>query len=204
MSKKEFSWQRAIDFQCTFGVWPFKKSLEISPRGFNWCGELLPLKGITRLRWGVDLLRGGIFPKRRYIAVFGTEEREFTIKTKQKDFYEHLTDRLWRAVGKRLFAEMLDGLARGEKFTFGECVVEDTGITIVDKRLLGSVEAGFYKWDELKWGIVNGGLCFVPAAEQSKILASCSFLWVDNAHILNVALGLLERSESKVKLSALR
>ena len=48
------SWSREIDFHCKFGVWPFQKTLDITPDGFSWCGELLPFKAITRLRWGVD------------------------------------------------------------------------------------------------------------------------------------------------------
>ena len=103
------SWHDEIDFHCTFGAWPFKKSLDITPAGFLYCGELFPLKTITRLRWGVDQKRGGILPKVLYLATFGTATREFTIKTKQRDFYEHLTERFWRAAGRRLMAEMLDG-----------------------------------------------------------------------------------------------
>ena len=96
------SWQHSIDLHCTFGVWPFKKTLDITPNGFIWCGELIPLKKITKIRWGVDQIRGGVLPKRVCIAVFGTDKRYFVIKTRQKDFYEHLTDRYWKAVVKRL------------------------------------------------------------------------------------------------------
>ena len=78
MEKKK-SWHYEIDFRCSFGIWPFKKTLEITPKGFYWCGELIPMKDITRLRWGVDLRRGGVFPKRVYAAVFGTSEKEYTI-----------------------------------------------------------------------------------------------------------------------------
>ncbi len=54
------------------------------------------------------------------------------------------------------------------------------------------------------WGIVNGSLCFARKEEPGRILAGCSFLWVDNAHVLNVALGLLQNSENKKKLSLLK
>ena len=56
------SWSREIDFHCKFGVWPFQKTLDITPDGFRWCGELLPLREVSRLRWGVDQKRGGVFP----------------------------------------------------------------------------------------------------------------------------------------------
>jgi len=202
--EKKKSWHYEIDFRCSFGIWPFKKTLEITPKGFYWCGELIPMKDITRLRWGVDLRRGGVFPKRVYAAVFGTSEKEYTIKTKQKDFYEHLTDKYWKAAGRRLLSEMMDGLAEGKKYQFGDISVEDEGITVSTKSAFSSVKETYYPWSELMWGIVNGSLCFARKEEPGRILAGCSFLWVDNAHVLNVALGLLQNSENKKKLSLLK
>jgi len=200
---KKYSWQHDIDFQCTFGIWPFKKTLEISPNGFLWCGELFPLKKITRLRWGIDLKRGGIFPKRIYIVTFGTDKKEFTIRTKQKDFYEHLTDRYWKSVGRRLLSEMLEGLGAGNKYRFGDCIVEDGGITVEKKTALFSLpEKHFYKWKELESGILNGSLCFVLRDEPGRLLAGCSLLWVDNAHVLNVAIELLQKDKNKKLLSS--
>ena len=196
------SWHHEIDFRCSFGMWPFRKTLEIAPEGFIWCGERYPLRTITKLRWGVDLRRGGVFPKRVYRTLFGTSDKEFTIKTKQKDFYEHLTDRIWKAVGKRLLAEMLDGLGRGEKFAFGDFIVEDEGITVTKKGAFTSAVQSYYSWDKLRWGIVNGSLCFAELGESGKTLVGCSFLWIDNAHVLNVALGLLQNSKQKKKLSS--
>ncbi len=201
--EKNKSWHYEIDFRCSFGLWPFKRTLEITPKGFYWCGELIPMKEITRIRWGVDLRRGGIFPKRVYIAAFGTSDKEYTIKTKQKDFYEHLTDKYWKAVGRRLFSEMMSGLAEGKKYPFGNILVEDEGITVNTKSAFSEGKQDFYPWSELQWGIVNGSLCFVKRDEPGKLLSGSSFLWVDNIHVLNVAMGLLQNSENRKKLSLL-
>ncbi len=200
---KNNSWHDEIDFHCTFGVWPFKKSLDITPAGFLYCGELFPLKTITRLRWGVDQKRGGILPKVLYLATFGTATREFTIKTKQRDFYEHLTQRFWRAAGRRLMAEMLDGLKKGVSYTFGGFSVSDTGVTVRPKGIFKSQRPQSFPWPELKWGIVNGNLVFTRAEAQEYPIASASFLWVDNAHILSVALALLQERTDKRRLSAI-
>ncbi|MEG1799694.1 MAG: hypothetical protein RR214_05860 [Synergistaceae bacterium] len=199
---KGMSWQQEIDFQCSFGMWPFRRTLEISPNGFCWCGENFPLKSITRLRWGVDQKRGGILPKRVCMATFGTEKREFTIKTQQKDFYEHLTDRYWKAVGRRLLSEMLEGLASGKKYEFGrEAEVNDEGLFKKGRAVFGSAGDLYYPWEELQWGIVNGCLCFAPKNDAAKLIAGLSFLSVDNVHVLNVALAVLSNSENKKKLS---
>ena len=200
MDKKK-SWQYEIDFKCSFGLWPFKKTLEITPKGFYWCGELVPMNDISRIRWGVDLRRGGVFPKRVYTAVFGTKDKEFTIRTKQKDFYEHLTDKYWKAVGRRLLSEMMDGLAAGKKYRFGDLIAEDEGITVLKKSAFSAPKETYCPWSELMWGIVNGSLCFARKEDPGKILAGCSFLWVDNAHVLNVAMGLFQNSDNKKKLS---
>ena len=200
MDKKK-SWQYEIDFKCSFGLWPFKKTLEITPKGFCWCGELVSMNDISRIRWGVDLRRGGVFPKRVYTAVFGTQDKEYAIKTKQKDFYEHLTDKYWKAVGRRLLSEMMDGLAAGKKYRFGDLIAEDEGITVLKKSAFSAQKETYCPWSELMWGIVNGSLCFARKEDPGKILAGCSFLWVDNAHVLNVAMGLFQNSDNKKKLS---
>lgn len=197
------AWQDEIDFHCRFGVWPFQKSLDITPSGFLYCGELFPLKTITRLRWGIDQKRGGLFPKRLYMATFGTETREFTIKTKQKDFYEHLTQRFWRAVGKRLMAEMLEGLRKGRSYQFGQFAVTDGGVTVRQKGLFRTSPPEFYEWKQLRWGIVNGSLVFTPDGTVERLIASASFLWVDNAHILSVALALLQQQTDQERLSSI-
>lgn len=200
---KEMSWQQEIDFQCSFGIWPFRKTLEISPNGFTWCGENFPLKSITRLRWGIDQKRGGIFPKRICTATFGTEKREFTIRTQQKDFYTHLTDRYWKAVGRRLLSEMTEGLKTGKRYDFGrEASVSDDGLFKKGRAILGSAGDTFYPWEDLQWGIVNGYLCFAPKNDDQKLLVGLSFLSVDNVHVLNVALAMLANCDNRKKLSA--
>ena len=197
------SWHDEIDFHCTFGAWPFKKSLDITPAGFLYCGELFPLKTITRLRWGGDQKRGGILPEGLERATFGTATREFTIKTKQRDFYEHLTERFWRAAGRRLMAEMLDGLRKGGSFVFGGFTISDEGLTVRPKGIFKAGRAEFFEWAKLKWGIVNGNLVFTKADSPEQPIASASFLWVDNAHILSVALALLQERADKRRLSAI-
>ena len=195
------NWQKEIDFHCTFGTWPFKKSLDITPSGFLYCGELFPLKTITRIRWGVDQKRGGPFPKYFYNAAFGSETREIIIKTRQKDFYEHLSQRFWAAVGRRLLGEMFAGLRKGQSYKFGEFSVNDEGIIITRGGLFKAPDTDAYRWSELKWGIVNGNLVFTSSDFDDNLLTSASFLWTDNAHILSVALALMEKSGQRESLS---
>lgn len=197
---KPMSWNREIDFRCSFGWRPFQKTLNISAKGFEWCGSLIPLKEITRLRWGVELRRGGVFPKRLYIAVFGTDAKEYVIKTKQSDFYGHLVERYWKAVGRRLLSEMIDGLAQGGTYKFGPVTVEDRGITINEKSVFGA-NSRFHEWETLSWGTVNGCLSFMSAEKPETQIVGLSYIWSDNTHILSAALGLLGQSGDKTRLS---
>lgn len=195
------TWNREIDFQCSFGWRPFQKTLNISAKGFEWCGKQIPLKEIKRLRWGVQQTRGGLLPKHRYIAVFGTAAKEYVIKTKQPDFYEHLIERYWKAVGKRLLNEMLDGLAQGRACVFDSFLVSDTGVSVGGKKLFGVSRTDFYKWNTLTWGVVNGALCVTERENKANQLASLSFLWVDNVHVLYAALKLFEQAQSQERIS---
>lgn len=191
-----------IDFQCRFGIWPFEKRLNISSEGFEWCGRLIPLEGIDRLRWGVELRRGGIFPKRVYVVVFAAAGHEYRIKTKQKDFYANLVEYYWKTAGVRLLQRLLDDLAAGESRLFGPLTeVCDSGMAIEEKSFPGISKRKFYEWDKLVWGVLNGSLCFAAREAPAKPLTGLSFLWVDNAHILLTALKLFSQNSGIKKLS---
>ena len=107
-------------------------------------------------------------------------------------------------MGRRLFSEMMEGLAEGKKYPFANILVEDEGITVNTKSAFSTEKQDFYPWSDLQWGIVNGSLCFAKRDEPGKLLSGSSFLWVDNIHVLNVAMGLLQNSESRKKLSLLK
>lgn len=196
--------RQIVDFQCRFGLWPFKKTLNISPEGFEWCGEFIPVESVTRLRWGSEQRRGGPFPKVVYLAAFGSESREYVIKTRQKDFYDHLRDNCWKAAGERLLIKMLDGLADGNTYRFGDLTLADRGISVADKSFLGQKNVTFYEWNDIAYGVINGNLCFARRETPDKLLTGLSFLWVDNVHVLYGAIKLLEKSTQKSSLSKAR
>lgn len=196
------SWSKSIDFHCTFGVWPFRKTLDITPAGVQYCGELFPFGTITRLRWGIDQKRGGVFPKVVYNFVFGTDTREITIRTKEKDFYEQLTEHIWRAVGSRLLSAMLTDLHQGRTREFGDFTVDDLGITVRQGALFGHGEKKHFAWNELKWGVINGQIVFTKNDKPDLPIASASFLHSDNAHLLTIALAVLQKSADKTSLSS--
>ena len=100
-------------------------------------------------------------------------------------------------------AEMLDGLRKGGSYMFGGFAVSDEGLTVRPKGLFKGQRSQFFEWAKLKWGIVNGNLVFTKADSPENPIASASFLWIDNAHILSVALALLQERADKRRLSAI-
>ena len=92
-------------------------------------------------------------------------------------------------------------MRKGRNYGFGDFSVSDGGITITRRGLFKSSEPEKYRWSDLKWGIVNGNLVFTAAEAEEKLLTSASFLWTDNAHILSVALALLQKSGQKESLA---
>ncbi|MDO4988509.1 MAG: hypothetical protein Q4E17_05770 [Synergistes sp.] len=180
--------ENKTDFHCVFGTWPFKKTFDITASGFQFCGEMFPLNTITRLRWGTEQNTGKIFRLLRYTASFGTETREIVMHIKEKKLYETVTAGMWDAVGKRLLAVMSAGLKNGKSYKFGAFSVNDRGINVTKDENTKS-----YRWNELKWAIVNENLVFMPIEYKDRLVASAPLVSVDNAHILSIALALFQK-----------
>lgn len=189
-----------MDFNCTYGRWPFKESLNISAAGFMYRGELFPFPMVTRIRWGIEEQRGEPFPKDVYVAAFGTESREVVIRTGKRELYEELTRRFWYTCGRRLLAEMLVGLRGGRVYKFGDFTVTDDGI-LIEREDSAAIGSGFYRWCVLKWGIDSGSLVFTRVDNAAVRVAGASLLRVDNAHVLSIALKLFEKHPLSARLS---
>lgn len=199
----EGSWQKEIEFHCSFGCWPFRKTLEISSEGFCWCGEIIPMKSVTRIRWGIDQIRGGILPKRVCVAAFGTDKDEYALRTKQKDFYLELTSKCWKAVGERLLKNLLDDTAAGQERRFGNCLVSETGAVFTEKNVFGAASEVRLAWNEILWNVENGSLCLASKEDPGHYLSILSYTWAWNTHLLSAALALLERFPDK-RLSSVK
>ena len=117
MDKK--SWHQEIDFHCSFGVWPFKKPLT-SPRPVFVLRRTVPPQDDNAASLGRGPEAGRPPSQGEVPGYLRYRDPRITIKTKQNDFYEHLTQRFWRSVGKRLMAEMLEGLRKGRAYRFGD------------------------------------------------------------------------------------
>lgn len=180
-------WRKEITYEADVGA-VFKDKLRISPEGIEWKGRRCPLDSITRIRWGGTRHSINFIPTgTTYTINFGTRSDSATIELRKQTTYSNFIDRLWRAVGVRLLTEYLEGLRDGKKYSFGDIVMSDHGVTLVRYKFLGSNEQIFCGWDELSIWNAPGAFCIGKRGDK-KLSAALSYQEVDNIHVLEAAI----------------
>lgn len=184
---KAEEWRREITYEADVGA-IFKDKLRISPEGIEWKGRRWDLDSISWVRWGGTRHSvNGIPTGTTYSIIFGNGSNYASIVLKKEAIYSNFIDRLWRAVGVRLLTEYLEGLRDGKKYRFGSAVMSDHGMELERKKLFGSNERVFCRWDELV--IWNGaGVFCIGKKEDKKLAAAFSYQEEDNIHVLEAAI----------------
>jgi hypothetical protein len=181
------AWRREITYEADVGA-IFKDKLRISPDGIEWKGRCWGLDSITRVRWGgTKHSVNGIPTGTTYSIFFGNSSSYALIELKKNAIYTNFIDRLWRAVGARLLTEYLEGLRDGKKYRFGSAVISDHGMELERKKLFGSNERVFCRWDELViWD--GAGVFCIGKKDDRKLAAAFSYQEEDNIHVLEAAI----------------
>ena len=182
--------RKSITFEVSIGR-IFGKIFRISPEGIEWEGKLWPLESITRVRWGgtkhsINLIPTGT----TYTIVFGSQNAVETITLSEKNKYGDIVDKLWRAVGFRILANFLAGLAQGRKYRFGTAIFDDYGVEFERSRLLGQNEKEYCSWNEVSIWNANGCFCIGKTTDK-KTSEAFSYQDEDNIHILEAAIRML-------------
>lgn len=180
-------WRREITYEADVGA-IFKDKLRISPEGIEWKGRRWDLQSITRIRWGGTRHSvNGIPTGTTYSIIFGNGSNYSSIELRKEEIYSNFIDRLWRAVGVRLLTEYLEGLRNGKKYRFGSAVMSDHGMELERRKLLGSNERVFCRWDELQ--VWNGaGVFCIGKKDDKKLSETFSYQAEDNIHVLEAAI----------------
>lgn len=183
-------WRKEITYEVNIGA-IFRNKLRISPEGIEWQGLHWDLDSITRVRWGGTRHSvNGIPTGTTYSIVFGTSSKYAHIELKKEAIYSNFVDRLWKAVGVRIFTEYLEGLRDGKKYQFGSAVLSDHGMDLKRKKLFSSNERVFCRWSELD--IWNGaGVFCIGKKGDKKVTTTFSYQDEDNIHILESAIRML-------------
>jgi hypothetical protein len=181
----------------------FKETLSISPDGITWKGQRFPLDSITRVRWGaVRHSINGAPTGMTYTIAFGDKRSEAVIELRKEDIFSAFIDKLWRAVCVRLLGEMLESLKAGHNLSYGDALVHDDGITLVKRKFLGANEKVRCLWREVQVWSANGSF-IIGAKDDKKALASLSYIYVANTHILEQAIRMAFKKTGMSRLSDL-
>ena len=182
--------RKAITFEVSIGR-VFGKIFKISPEGIEWEGKLWPLESITRLRWGGTKHSVNFIPTgTTYTIVFGSPSEIETISLSEKSKYGDIVDKLWQAVGFRILADFLEGLAQGHKYRFGTAVFDDYGVELERTRVFGPNEREYCSWNEVSIWNANGCFCIGKTTDK-KMSEAFSYQDEDNIHILEAAIRML-------------
>lgn len=183
-------WRREIEYEAKWGT-VFRQRLRISVDGIEWNDRAWKLEEISRIRWGATKRYiNGIPSGTEYMVAFATRHDSQVVHPKSEEVFREFTSRLFRAVGVRLIMEMLAGLKRGEKYRFGNAVLDDLGMELETKRFFGANERHHHTWDRLEISSA-GGLFKIGRTGDKKTSVELSYQDTDNAHVLESAIRML-------------
>ena len=183
-------WRQEITYEAELGF-VFKDKLKISPEGVEWKGLVMPLDTITRLRWGGTSHSVNGFPTGTTYSIFICSDSETArIELNKEKIYIEFVERLWKAVGSRLLARMLEGLRDGNMYRFGTCVVDDYGVELERYKYWRANERVHCRWTDLVIGNANGGF-YIAKNDEREVSVQLPYQGEDNVHVLEAAMRIL-------------
>lgn len=193
-------WVRDITYRAELGM-IFKDILSISPEGVSWKDKHYPLESVTRIRWGgLRNYVNGIPTGTIYTLAFGDNRSEAVVELKKEEIYSTFIDKLWRAVGIRLLAELFESLKEGQEFEFGEAVLRDDSITLIKQKFFASNETVRCSWNQVQVWTADGAF-YIGAKDDKKTYVKLSYIHEANVHVLEQAIRMAFKKAGMRKLS---
>ena len=194
--REDDAWREALTYEAKIGR-VFKDTLRISPDGIVWNGQTHPLETIKNIRWGGTRHSvNGIPSGTNYMIYFASDRSWARIEMKDGEVYKQFIDRIWKGVCVRILTEYLQVLRGGDSINIGPVVIQDNGLTLTRKRMLGANEPVFCSWREVVTGHADGSLLIVKADER-KVYEALSYQEVNNVHIFEIALNMAKERDLK-------
>ncbi|HYH99420.1 hypothetical protein [Hyalangium sp.] len=191
-------WAREISYEALVGIQHPKQLLKISASGIDWQGKHWPLETITRIRWGgvTDESKG----PPQFTITLGNGDASADITTLNSDTFSTLTNKVWRAVGRRLLIELLTELGKGTRFQFGDASVDDSGINFARHQYPGDSSRARGAWSQIHIESSNGTL-LIRHKEDFAAYTALPYLLVDNVQVLETAIRDLLATKYPVLMS---
>jgi hypothetical protein len=180
--KKEF--EKEITYSAEVGLL-FKEPLKISPSGVQWKHNTFQLDSIDRIRWGATRHSvNGVPTGTTYEIYIGTNTHSgTTINLRNGEIFSDFVDKLWRAVGIRLFVEHLHRFKEGEKIPFGEAIIEDDAVVLQRHKFLYSKEPVRLTWHQTQIWTADGSFV-IGGKDDKKVYVALPYLKVANVAVL--------------------
>lgn len=177
-------WEGEIAYEGHVGL-VFKDTLKISIAGVEWKNKRYPLESITRVRWGgIRQSVNGIPTGTDYTIAFGDNSSEAIFKTKKEAIFSTFTDKLWKAVCARLMTDILKALRGGEKLTFGDAVVDDRGVGLIERHTFSADKPIYCLWKDVKVWNASGSYFMGLKGDAERTYASASYINDANTHLI--------------------
>ena len=187
--REDYAWREELTYEAKIGGF-FKDTLRISPDGIVWKGQTHPLEAIQMVRWGGTRHSvNGIPSGTNYTIYFASERRWARIETKDGKVYKQFVDRLWKGVCVRILTEYLETLRSGASIKIGPLVIQNNGLTLIRKRMIGPGEPVFCSWREIVTGHADGSF-LIAKLDEKKVCVSLPYQEVNNVHILELAMNM--------------
>ncbi|MBF0319507.1 MAG: hypothetical protein HQL01_06875 [Nitrospirae bacterium] len=174
----------------------FKKRFMISPDMIRFKDDLIPTDKVDSVRWGI-LVDNNIYS---YSVWIGYNQKTFHVEPADRNQYNMIIDKLWKAVCVRLIGDTLKILSAGESVAYGnyDAIVNRDGVMLKKPKMFG-YEPYYSKWEDLR--ISNGnGTFIISSASEKEAKAELSYMDINNAHILETIMRFLWKDGNFEKL----
>jgi len=192
LQAEEFA--REISYSAEVGTF-IKHRIALSPQAIEWKDASFALEQIDAIRWGGTRGRyGDSFT----ISVSGGGRSMEVAFNGHGDVFNAVTSRLWRSVGVRLLMQTLATLKSGKPVRFGDVMIDDTSIYLLERKVFGSAKLLKFPLGAVGHQSRDGSLFLVSADRKAQSVlnyANC-----DNVQLLATLLS-IRRDKDVPRLS---
>lgn len=211
--KEEQQWRKECSLDVELGSFLFKKRLKITPEIIRFKNDQVSTKDVNRIRWGATATKHSVnyIPTGTSYSFFiqiGSNQKSIRIEPSDQSLYDMIVDRLWKAVGMRLYSETLRSLSEGGTVSFGDSMVTMHKDVVYLKKFVtkGGIifkkttqETFPYRWEDLRISNGNGSF-IIQVSSDKEVKTELSYIDSDNVHILETTLRFLLKDGNYQKL----
>jgi hypothetical protein len=170
-------WKHAISCEAEFGTF-IKNTFRLSAEGIAWKKQFYPLSTITRIRYG-GLNQSGALT---FTVGFGNATSDTMMEFRGEELFTTIIGKLWRAVGPRLAADVLNTLRKGQRVTVGQAILTDEQVLLIHHKFFGD-DYVWCSWHDVQIWTSDGDF-YIGLVKDDKVYVRLSYIRDWNTHVL--------------------